>query len=195
MPKLAKQATQTHNGPTGLFVSHPPVSETTDLASDAEGSDDPLAWETNAESDTGEDNSEQWEQQPRPITYEERLSKLAVRRENVAEKRRVAEVRSAEMWLGGHMDSQKCKKSGPYNVGGFSKWTIQEKSMKLRDDFRNGVLDISAAELDHQIEALKTQGSASQSSGKQQDLRPRTTSVSSDDNNGLLDDEALASHS
>ncbi|KAJ6606838.1 hypothetical protein B0H10DRAFT_1956744 [Mycena sp. CBHHK59/15] len=118
MPKLAKQATQTHYWT--LRFSPPSL-----------GLDDPLAWETDAESDTGEDNSEQWEQQPRPITYEERLSKLAVRREKAAEKWQVAEVRSAEMQLGGQMDSQKGKKRGPYNVGGFSKRTIQEKSMKL----------------------------------------------------------------
>ncbi|KAJ6596490.1 hypothetical protein B0H10DRAFT_1960158 [Mycena sp. CBHHK59/15] len=119
-----------------------------EAASDAEHSDDVLAWESDEESDAGEDDSEQWEQQPLPITYEERLSKLAVRREQAAEKRRVAEMQSAEMRLGGQMDSQKGKKRGSYNVGGPSKRSIQEKSKKLRDDFNNGVLNISATELD-----------------------------------------------
>ncbi|KAJ6550546.1 hypothetical protein B0H10DRAFT_1968821 [Mycena sp. CBHHK59/15] len=95
------------------------------------------------------------------------------------------------MRVGGQMDSQKGKKRGSYNVGGPSKRSIQEKSKKLRDDFNNGVLNISATELDRQIKALKAQGSGSQSAWKQQDLasmfsksaakRPRTVSISSDD--------------
>ncbi|KAJ6568143.1 hypothetical protein B0H10DRAFT_2238279 [Mycena sp. CBHHK59/15] len=107
MPKQAKQARHAHRGPAGGFASNQPLPETVEAASDAERSDDVLAWESDEESDAGEDDSEQWEQQPRPITYEERLSKLAVRREQAAEKRRVAEMQSAEMRLGGQMDSQK----------------------------------------------------------------------------------------
>ncbi|KAJ6571046.1 hypothetical protein B0H10DRAFT_1964478 [Mycena sp. CBHHK59/15] len=64
MPKQARQARHAHRGPAGGFASNQPLPETVEAASDAERSDDVLAWESDEESDAGEDDSEQWEQQP-----------------------------------------------------------------------------------------------------------------------------------
>ncbi|KAJ6555510.1 hypothetical protein B0H10DRAFT_1967750 [Mycena sp. CBHHK59/15] len=82
MPKQARQARHAHRGPAGGFASNQPLPETVEAASDAERSDDVLAWESDEESDAGEDDSEQWEQQPaRPYS---RARRRTVRKETPA---------------------------------------------------------------------------------------------------------------
>lgn len=48
----------------------------------------------------------------------------------------------------------------PYGIGGVSKRAIQEKRKKLRDDFNDGLLDISWEELNKQLASIRATASA-----------------------------------
>ncbi|KAJ7458981.1 hypothetical protein FB451DRAFT_1406157 [Mycena latifolia] len=202
MPRAAKNSSHAQRGSSGAFVSTqsvPSAGETL-TGSDGEDSEDPLAWESGIDSESEDDG--EWEQRPRPMTYAEREAKRAAQKEKAAEKRRKAEIRSAEQRLAGAPDNQQGahispvyithstrkltgKKRGPYGIGGLSKRSAQEKRKKLRADFKNGSLRISEAEFNRKMASLQPQSTASMKT--QVTLfdmfkkRPRAASITSDD--------------
>ncbi|KAJ7857810.1 hypothetical protein B0H14DRAFT_3637989 [Mycena olivaceomarginata] len=119
------------------------------------------------------------------MTYDERMEKRAAQRQKAEERRRIAEMHSAEHRLAGPMDNQKGKKRGPYNVGGPSTRTAQEKRKKLKEAFERGKLQISKAEYERQMAALQPKppnpARKQQTIGDMFKKRARAISVSSDE--------------
>ncbi|KAJ6608048.1 hypothetical protein B0H10DRAFT_1955709 [Mycena sp. CBHHK59/15] len=109
MPRPRKTGNHAQRGPNGAFTSTQTPSEAAVYLSDDDSpDDDPLGWES--ASDDGSDESEPeeyWAQLPKPMTWEERMEKRAIQKEEVEKKRRITEMRGAEHRLAGPMPKQK----------------------------------------------------------------------------------------
>ncbi|KAJ7664888.1 hypothetical protein B0H17DRAFT_1143559, partial [Mycena rosella] len=176
MPKVHKHPSNAQRGSNGMFMSNHPLPPTPELASEDGDSDNEIVWESATESESDYDSyAEEWQKFPKPMTYNERQEKRAVQKKKAEDKRRIAEMRSAEQKLAGAMDNQEGapifgaliisivqtilpgKKRGPYGIGGPSQRTLQEKRKRLKSEFTSGRLRISETEFQRQMEALKPQ--------------------------------------
>jgi hypothetical protein len=116
---MPRKAIQAQRGSSGKFVSNSSPQPSGGLTSDDGNSDDAAAWESAADSepeDTLDDESEweEWKKLPPPMTYDERMEKRAAQRQKAEERRRIAEMHSAEHRLAGPMDNQKGEQLGHY---------------------------------------------------------------------------------
>ncbi|KAJ7506399.1 hypothetical protein B0H11DRAFT_2272204 [Mycena galericulata] len=186
MPRPRKTGTHAQRGPNGAFTSTQTPSEgAVYLSDDDSPDDDPLGWES--ASDDGSDESEPeeyWAQLPKPMTWEERMEKRAIQKEEAEKKRRITEMRGAEHRLAGPVPKQKGKQNGPYSIGGMSVRTASGKRKTLKDDYESGRLAISEVEFKRQMGYLQAR---KPDPGKQLTLgdmfrkRPRAVSVSADE--------------
>ncbi|KAJ7934708.1 hypothetical protein B0H13DRAFT_1855001 [Mycena leptocephala] len=96
-------------GSTGRFMANnspPPSHESTSDDGDSGDVDDAATCESANDSEP-DDEWEKWKKLPPPMTYDERMEKGAAQRQKAEEKRRIAEMRSAEQRLAGPMENQK----------------------------------------------------------------------------------------
>ncbi|KAJ6559023.1 hypothetical protein B0H10DRAFT_2238050 [Mycena sp. CBHHK59/15] len=113
-----------------------------------------MAWESASDWEPEDlSYSEAWQDLPLPMTFDERAEKCAAQRKRAEEKHRITEMRGAEQREAG--DNIKGKVRGAYGIGGLSTRRSQEKRKKLREDFQKGLLRISQAEFDRQMQALQ----------------------------------------
>jgi hypothetical protein len=107
MPRLHKNKSHNIHASNGLFAPQS-VPTDTDTGSDEDDSADTVAWESDSDFEPEADREEvaEWERLPHPMTYDEREEMRQKQKERAAEKRRVAEVRSAEQRLAGPIENQ-----------------------------------------------------------------------------------------
>ncbi|KAJ6572936.1 hypothetical protein B0H10DRAFT_1964304 [Mycena sp. CBHHK59/15] len=175
MPRPRKTGNHAQCGPNGAFTSTQTPSEAAVYLSDDDSpDDDPLGWES--ASDDGSDESEPeeyWAQLPKPTTWEERMEKRAIQKEEAEKKRRITEMRGAEHRLAGPMPKQ--KEWAVFNWG-------HQKTLK--DDYESGRLAISEVEFKRQmgyLQARKPEPRKQLTLGDMFRKRPRAVSVSADE--------------
>ncbi|KAJ7894057.1 hypothetical protein B0H13DRAFT_2339437 [Mycena leptocephala] len=103
MPRPTGNKSRQDRDAGGMFApTHPAL----DTVSDEESDDN--VWESDIESETETDTDyfEAWETMPVPRTYDERAQRNTEKREKAAEKRRIAEMRSAERREAGTTNNQ-----------------------------------------------------------------------------------------
>ncbi|KAJ6522836.1 hypothetical protein DFH09DRAFT_1097004 [Mycena vulgaris] len=118
-----------------------------DSGSEDGDSDDEMAWESVLDWEPEDlSYSEAWQDLPLPMTFDERAEKCAAQRKRAEEKHRITEMRGVEQREAGVPDNQKGKVRGAYGIG---------EAQKLQEDFQKGLLRISQAEFDRQMQVLQ----------------------------------------
>ncbi|KAJ6608543.1 hypothetical protein B0H10DRAFT_2067578 [Mycena sp. CBHHK59/15] len=154
MPRTRKRPSTAQHGSDGMFISNHKLPPSPDSGSEDGDSDDEMAWESASDWEPEDlSYSEAWQDLPLPMTFDERAEKCAAQRKRAEEKHRITEMRGAEQREAG--DNKKGKVRGAYGIGGLSTRRSQEKRKKLREDFQKGLLRISQAEFDRQMQALQ----------------------------------------